>query len=503
MGNPVSESKLVSAGQAGGTSRQGNRVMRRFTLGAVSDRKIVTIDRNGSRLTVLSVLPDGATNRREQELPSETSAKSAVEKLAQELLARGYVEQHSGAAKSAKPASAAAKRAQVVLDDEDDPYPLSDLADEATESPVPVLRRLEPTATAAVDKSADRAPKKKKKKAKKRQQAGAQSEKLAMAGAAAVGVLLLGGLGFIIYDVFLRPSSIVGTWRGSNTEYEIGHPIIVSHYELILDDQKHASMTLEKDTSIGTYSVAGGRLKLSFKDEDGNSSKQEFKIILGRVSLELKEPETGKLLVQLIRSRDPAVVGKVKDEAAAAPTERALSDPDKVDTAAEAKLASLEMSAKDSAFRLRYPKGWETDTGSRPDNTFSWVKLTKDSALIDINADIQGSVMSGSDVGGQYEEGSEMAPVHRAHELYKKLADQTYSDFKESKPALFKGSPLGEGRLSIFTASTGGLFGSKLRGYHVTFLTRDRRVTILCQCPEKDFPRLKASFLAVCRSLGR
>ncbi len=48
-----------------------------------------------------------------------------------------------------------------------------------------------------------------------------------------------------------------------------------------------------------------------------------------------------------------------------------------------------------------------------------------------------------------------------------------------------------------------GLFGSKLRGYHVTLLTRDRRVTILCHCPEKEFAKLKPTFLAVCRSLSR
>ena len=111
--------------------------------------------------------------------------------------------------------------------------------------------------------------------------------------------------------------------------------------------------------------------------------------------------------------------------------------------------------------------------------------------------------MSGSDSAQPLPEGSEFAPVQRAHELYQKVAAEEFGDFKESKPALFKGAPMGEGRISTFTAAGEGLFGSKRRGYHVTLLTRDRRVTILCHCPEKEFATLKPTFLAVCRSVSR
>ena len=68
---------------------------------------------------------------------------------------------------------------------------------------------------------------------------------------------------------------------------------------------------------------------------------------------------------------------------------------------------------------------------------------------------------------------------------------------------MFKGARIGEGRISEFTASGGTLFKSKLRGYHVTLLTNDRRVSILCQCPDKEFAKFKPTFLAVCRSLSR
>ena len=40
--------------------------------------------------------------------------------------------------------------------------------------------------------------------------------------------------------------------------------------------------------------------------------------------------------------------------------------------------------------------------------------------------------MSGSDASREREEGSELAPVHVAHELYKKVAAEDYGDFKRS-----------------------------------------------------------------------
>ena len=61
-----------------------------------------------------------------------------------------------------------------------------------------------------------------------------------LGGAAAVGALLLGGLGYVIYDGFIKPPSIVGTWRGSMIEFETGKPIIHTKYDLILDEQKRA-----------------------------------------------------------------------------------------------------------------------------------------------------------------------------------------------------------------------------------------------------------------------
>jgi hypothetical protein len=232
------------------------------------------------------------------------------------------------------------------------------------------------------------------------------------------------------------------------------------------------------------------------------TSERDYKVSLGRATLDLFDPTSGKKVVQLIRFHEPPVVGGGTPPPSA-PKDLAAVAPGEVDRAADERLASVEFSPKDGAFRLRYPAGWESETGSRADNLYSWARFTKGSAKIQVFADVKGSLMSGSATAGQHEEGSELAPVHTAHTEYQKTAAEEYSDYKESEPTLFKGAPLGEGRIAAFSASTGGLLGSKVRGYRVTLLTNDRRISVLCQCPPGELAKLKPTFLAVCRSLTR
>ena len=85
--------------------------MRRFTLGPATDRKIVVIDVNGTNLTVLRVKPDGMTNRQTQELPSEAAARSAADRLARELLARGYAEQAASGTRAVRAGAKVARTA--------------------------------------------------------------------------------------------------------------------------------------------------------------------------------------------------------------------------------------------------------------------------------------------------------------------------------------------------------------------------------------------------------
>ncbi len=368
----------------------------------------------------------------------------------------------------------------------------------------------------------------------------------------AVGLGCVAIAGYMLYDAFIKPQSIVGTWVGSMIEFETGKAIIHTQYRLVLDDKNNASMTLqEKYTTEGTYTLQGNLLTMNLHDkeaerelkamkeeakkeaaeearnaaaknaekgqprEDGDkemkdedekdfgqafSSEKKYRVKVGRGTLDLVDPATGKLVVQLLRSREKPGVGGPKP-APAAPADLAQGANAKADPDADARLASVEFSAKDGAFRLRHPRGWKSDTGARSDNTYSWVKLTGSGAEVSVTADVQGSLISGSDSAQPHEEGSELAPVHIAHNHHKKAVSDDFSNYSESEPTLFKAG-LGEGRIAAFTASGGSLFASKIRGYRVTLLTRDRRITVLCHCDTADFEKLKPTFLAICRSVG-
>jgi hypothetical protein len=447
-------------------------------------------------MTVIKQKPDGSTTRSAKELKSEAEARSASEGIARELVSRGYVEKAptgSGKSPVSRPAAAPDRLDGGSLFEDSD-----SLGGAAAE---PVLSRLA-DAPAAGAKEKDTPKKKKaggKKKRKNAEGAGDALDKRVLAGVGAVGVALVLLAGYVAYDLLLKPATIVGDWAGSMVQFETGGPMIYTQYHLVLDAQKKASMTLQdKYTSVGTYTVKGNRLKLTFKDEEGDVSEREYKIALRRTTLDLFDPTTNKKVVQLLRLGDTPATGKAAPPAAPA---EVATDTDKFDKAEDDRLVSVAFSPKDGAFRLRHPQGWETDTGSRPDNLYSWASFTKGSAKIQVFADATGSLMAGTPNGNE-EEGSELAPVHNAHELNKKKIAEDFTDYNEGKPAVFKGSQLGEGRIAVFTAG-GGLLSPKLRGYRVTLLTNDRRITVLCQCPDRDFAKYKPTFLALSRSLSR
>jgi hypothetical protein len=296
--------------------------MRRFTLGAASDRKIVVIDQSGTHLSVLQMLPDGTTKRSEKELSSEAEARLASQQMAGKLIALGYTEQVArgggGASSRGVPKPPAGARAHEEVD------PYTETYD--TEAPAalaaPVLARLDvaPGATLDAEGVAKKTKKSrgKKRRKKKKSQSDDALDKRVLAAIAAVGLAFIGFIGFFIYDAFIKPPTIVGVWRGSMLEHEISRRLSLTRYDLILDEQKRAELTLqEKNTMVGTYTFKANRLMLTLEDDEGDPSEIYFRTSLGRSTLKLFDPDSGKLLVELIRFRETPVVRKKKQRPAA------------------------------------------------------------------------------------------------------------------------------------------------------------------------------------------
>jgi hypothetical protein len=290
--------------------------MRKFTLGSGTDRKIVVIEVIGTRMRVVQMMPGTAAKRSEKDLGTEAEARSASDQMARHLISRDYAEQDARRAEPAKTGPAASKPATGVRPSDADAanHAFDDLDAPAARA-APVLPRL--ASAPGVKSSAGDAPQKKKKtgdkKKKQKAQTGNALDRRVLACVGAVGVVLLGIIAFVAYDLFIKPSTIVGVWGGGLVEHVISRRLASTKYDLILDDKGQAAFAIkrpgeESKRLVGTYVVKGNRLKLAVTDEDGDHSVFEYKIALGAVTLELFDLESGKLLVQMLRSRDKPVV---------------------------------------------------------------------------------------------------------------------------------------------------------------------------------------------------
>src|SRR3954466_15109562 len=284
--------------------------MRRFSLGSATSRKIVVIELNGARMSVVKMMEDGSSTRQQKELRSEDEARSASEKLAHELISRGYVEQGSGGSRPTKSNGTSKLLAQPREVEEAGLYDLLEDVEPPVAVATPVLTRL------ATAPPAEPAPKKKtagkKKKKKKKADSGDGLDKRVLAGIGAAAFVFFAFIGYMVYDIAFKPPSIIGTWRGSLLEFETGGPIIHTRYDLVLDEKRRASLTIqEKYTETGTYTYKNKRIKLALKTDDGVSSDREYKVALNNTTMELLNPETSKVEAELIRTREaPAVGGK-------------------------------------------------------------------------------------------------------------------------------------------------------------------------------------------------
>lgn len=175
-------------------------------------------------------------------------------------------------------------------------------------------------------------------------------------------------------------------------------------------------------------------------------------------------------------------------------------------------------SAADKSFVCESPDGWAKQ-GSAAHGIMSGALFKNGPASINITSDLMGSLMgdmaaAGSGIAGSVPAGMEnlvpgmeqalkearKPPVEKVHEMGKKRIAGEFKTYEE-QPAKPFPSKIGDARYSEFTADGGWRVG-KVRGYRVTMLGGERSVTVICQCPEENWPTLQKSFARVIGSIA-
>jgi hypothetical protein len=174
--------------------------------------------------------------------------------------------------------------------------------------------------------------------------------------------------------------------------------------------------------------------------------------------------------------------------------------------------------AADKTFQCVRPDGWRADGGAQG-GVICRASFEQGLAEIEIISDLAGSLMGdivkgpggampdlggvpgAPDIGGGSQE-KPRSPVEKVHDMSKKDAESAlkkdgFGEYEEQGAQAFQ-SALGEARFSEFGA--GGIFG-KARGFRVTILGGERRITVLCRAPEKDWEKVKPAFRQVINSL--
>src|SRR5262245_61326677 len=167
--------------------------------------------------------------------------------------------------------------------------------------------------------------------------------------------------------------------------------------------------------------------------------------------------------------------------------------------AVPAPTAFKEYPSPSGRFACEYPEGWDVSGAGKPDSPNSWAKFKKGSAEIQVEADLAGSLLgdiakSGGGMGNDAE-----PPVAKIHPMGKRQMQEDYSNYDERDAKVVQSQRLGEGRRSTFTATQS--LGGKIYGYRATYLSGDRRITVICKSPATNWQALKPAFERVINSV--
>jgi hypothetical protein len=159
--------------------------------------------------------------------------------------------------------------------------------------------------------------------------------------------------------------------------------------------------------------------------------------------------------------------------------------------------------AEDGSFKIEYPAEWTVEGGGK--GGYGWAKFTSGNSEIKVTTSLVGSLMADiskiqhppilKDLQGN----EDTAPVAIVHEQEKEEFEEE-TGVKE-KAAAFVGTAVNDARKAEFSGES--TFGGSIHGYRVTALTPDRRIRIVCQCPEGEWKSLQPAFDKIILTLSR
>lgn len=144
-------------------------------------------------------------------------------------------------------------------------------------------------------------------------------------------------------------------------------------------------------------------------------------------------------------------------------------------------------------FTCGQPSDWEAEGGGQAGSSRSWVRFRSGDAVINLRQSAAGGPLA--DIAGAFsdpnEEDEELTPVAKLHDFWHDRAAEEFRDYQEQQTTTVR-TGMGDARRSEFTAKVG--WGSKVRGFRVTYISPKAQLNAICQCPEENWETLKPAF---------
>ena len=148
----------------------------------------------------------------------------------------------------------------------------------------------------------------------------------------------------------------------------------------------------------------------------------------------------------------------------------------------------------DNTFSCDQPAGWDHHETGALGGVLSTVSFIKGKVRFKVISDAEGSLLSEgtNSANANLPVELQIPAVQKLHERDKHQLADNIPGYSEEKPTIFN-SKVGDSRASEWIDSE-DKSGSRLHGYRITMLDKDREITVICSSPERNWAVMKPVF---------